>query len=268
MDYTSRYGLEFNPFIKNVKNEVLINTSEYQEVEYRLNNLLNIKGFGLITGGSGRGKTTAVRNWSKKLNEGQYKVIYISLSTLTVVEFYRQLAGEFGIDPCYRKPDNFKLIQDAINSLVLDKRITPVIILDEANYIKTSILNDLKILFNFEMDSKDRAVILLVGLQQLNNTLRLKIHEPLRQRVIMNYNMEELKKEEAKKYINEKLKQAGSYQDVFDSTAIEAIINASNGIARNINKLCNASLVIGNVKNVNIINSEIVMMAFNEIELG
>ena len=83
------------------------------------------------------------------------------------------------------------------------KRITPVFIFDEANYMKSGILNDLKILFNFEMDSKDYAVVLLVGLPQLNNQLRLSSHEPLRQRIIMSHNLENLNEEEAKRYIKE-----------------------------------------------------------------
>ena len=84
---------------------------------------------------------------------------YSSLSTLTVNDFYRNLAAELGAQPAFRKTDNFKIIQDEINRLVLEKRQTPVIIIDEANYIGNAVLNDLKMLFNFEMDSKDRAVV-------------------------------------------------------------------------------------------------------------
>ena len=58
MDYTARYGLEFNPFLKNSK-EVLVETQEYKETIFRLNYLLATKGFGLLTGSAGRGKTTA-----------------------------------------------------------------------------------------------------------------------------------------------------------------------------------------------------------------
>ena len=78
--------------------------------------------------------------------------------------FTRNLATELGAQPAFRKTDNFKIIQDEINRLVLEKRQTPVIIIDEANYIGNAVLNDLKMLFNFEMDSKDRAVVLLSGL--------------------------------------------------------------------------------------------------------
>lgn len=98
-----------------------------------------------------------------------------------------------------------------IARLSIEKRKTPVIIIDEADYINNAILNDLKILFNFEMDSGDRAAILLAGLPKLNSTLRLAIHEPLHQRPVMNYNPEGLSKEEGRSYIHEKLKGAGRY---------------------------------------------------------
>ena len=267
MDYTARYGLEFNPFLKNSK-EVLVQTQEYRETRFRLDYLLSTRGFGVLTGSAGKGKTTAVRSWAASLNPSLYKVIYSSLSTLTVMDFYRNLASELGAVPSYRKTENFKLIQEEITRLVLEKRQVPVIIMDEANYIGTAILNDLKILFNFEMDSRDRAVVLLSGLPQLNNTLRLGIHEPLRQRIVMNYNLDGLSKEEGRAYVLEKLKGAGCMQTVFEDNALEAILNAANGTPRMINKLCNASLLIGNSTNLNIITADAVMQAISDCELG
>lgn len=266
MDYTARYGLEFNPFIKNSK-EVLVETQEYKEALFRLNYLLSTKGFGLLTGSAGRGKTTAIRNWSSSLNPSLYKVVYSSLSTLTVNDFYRNLSQELGAQPAFRKTDNFKIIQNEINRLVLEKRQTPVIIIDEANYISNVVLNDLKMLFNFEMDSKDRAIILLAGLPQLNNILRLSNHEPLRQRIVMNYNIEGMSKSEGRSYIESKLKGAGCTQTVFDDNALEAILNAANGTPRMINKFCNASLLVGNSSNINIITADTVMQAISDCEL-
>ena len=267
MDYTSRYGLEFNPFLKNAK-EVLVETQEYRETLFRLNYLLDTRGFGLLTGGAGKGKTTTVRNWAAGLNPSLYKVVYSSLSTLTVNDFYRRLASELGAQPAFRKTDNFKIIQAEICRLALEKRQTPVIIIDEANYISNAVLNDLKMLFNFEMDSKDRAVVLLCGLPQLNSTLRLSIHEPFRQRLVMNYNVEGMTKAEGRSYINTKLKGAGCTQTVFEENAIEEILNAANGTPRMINKLCNAGLLVGGSTNLNIITADAAMQAINDCELG
>lgn len=267
MDYTSRFGLDFNPFIKNSK-EITIETTEYKESIYRLNILLETRGFGVITGSPGKGKTTIVRNWANSLNPSQYKVIYSPLSTLTVIEFYKRLATQLGLDPKFRKSDNFKNIQSEIIRYAVEKRITPVVIVDEANYINNSILNDLKLLFNFDMDSKDRAVVLLVGLPNLNNTLRLRAHEPLRQRITMNYHLEGMNKEESKNYISQKLKGANCHSNIFSEGALEGIINTSNGVPRVINKICNACMIIGNNKSLDEINNDVVLMAVNEIELG
>ena len=77
MDYFIRYGMEFNPFIKNSK-EILVDTSEHKETLFRLNYLAKTKGFGLLTGSPGRGKTTTVRNWATSLNPALYKVVYSS----------------------------------------------------------------------------------------------------------------------------------------------------------------------------------------------
>jgi len=266
-DYTGRYGLDFNPFIKNT-HDIVIETQDYREITYRLNYLLNNKGFGTLTGGSGCGKTTVVRSWSKELNPSLYKVIYTSLSTLTISEFYRHIASELGLEAMHRKADNFKNIQTEISRYSIEKRITPVIIIDEANHINNAVLTDLKMLFGFEMDSRDRAILLLVGLPQLNNTLRLAANEPLRQRITMNYNLDSLTREEAHEYIKGKLSGAKCIGKVFDENAMEAVVNAANGIPRLLNKICNQSLIIADSKKAGMVDSDIVMLAVNETELG
>lgn len=267
MEYFTRYGLEFNPFIKNSK-DIIVETKERKECICRLDYLAKTKGFGLLTGGAGRGKTTVIRTWANALNSSLYHVVYSSLSTLTANDFYRNLANTLGAEAAFRKPDNFRIIQEEVTRLALEKRKTPIIIIDEANYISNTILNDMKILFNFEMDSRDRAVILLAGLPKLNSTLRLAMHEPLYQRIVMNYNLDGLTKEEGRTYIKEKLKGAGCTQMVFQEAAIEAILNAVDGTPRMINKLCESSMIIGDANKSDLITADIAMNAINECELG
>lgn len=264
---TSRYGLEFNPFIKNSK-DIMIETEEYNELAFRLDYLLQIKGFGLVTGEPGLGKTTSIRKWTSGLNKVAYKIIYIPLSTLTVMEFYRQLALELGVEPKHKKVENFRNIQHAITRYEIEKRMTPIIILDEANYLQSGTLNDLKLLFNFEMDSKDRAVVILVGLPNLRNTLNLNSHEPLRQRIVMNYRLDSLNKNESKKYIESKLKGAGCHMKIFEDSAMEAIINTCGGVPRRINQLCNQCLIVGNIFNKNMIDLDTVTKATDETVVG
>ena len=266
-DYISGFGLEFNPFLKNAK-ESLIPTKECTEVQTRLSFLADTKGFGLITGSAGRGKTTSVRRWAAALNPSLFKVVYSSLSTLTVMEFYRNLAQGLGTEPSFRKTDNFRIIQEEINRYALEKRITPIFIIDEADHLGHKILSDLKILFNFDMDSRDRAVILLVGLPQLNNTLNLSVHEPLRQRLVMNYHMEGITKEEGRLYLKQKLESAGCLHSVFDENATEVLLNSSSGTPRLINKLCNTALMIAGSAGKSIVDAETMRKAIEDSHLG
>ena len=192
---------------------------------------------------------------------------YTCFSTFSPNDFYRNLATELGAQAHYRKPDNFRVIQEELTRLSVEKRKTPVIIIDEANYISSAILNDFKLLFNFEMDSRDRAVVLLSGLPSLNATLRLSIHEPFRQRIIMNYELPAFTKEEGRSYILEKLQGAGAARAIFEDAALEAILNASDGTPRIVNNLCNSCLLIGDSGKSGMITAEIVMQAIinNEI---
>lgn len=263
-----RFGLEGNPFLKSTRNRDIVDTPELAEVMSRLNYLKEWKGFGLITGAPGRGKTTAVKKWAETLNHSAYKVIYIPLSTLTTVEFYRTLAEELGCVPAYRKSENFRQIQEAILRLSLEKKITPVIIIDEANYTSNSILNELKMIFNFSMDSRERAIVLLVGLPVLNNTLNLTIHEPLKQRIVMNYNMESLSMEDGRNYILDKLKTVNCSESIFDENAIQAILNGANGSPRLIDKICNRSLMIAYSFGNDRVDADTVMKAINDTQLG
>lgn len=266
-EYIVRYGLDFNPFVKN-SHDIIIETTDFMELSARLDYLLKNRGFGIVTGGPGRGKTTAVRNYIKGVNTSLYKVVYTSLSTLTVSEFYRHLATEPGLEPAFRKNENFRNIQDEITRCSLEKRLTPVIIIDEASYINNAVLNDLKMLFNFEMDSRDRAVVLLIGLPQLNNTLRLTANEPLRQRITMNYSIDSLTRDESVAYIKSKIAGAKGTMEIFNTNALEAIANASNGIPRVINKICNASMIIAATRKTEYIDADIVMAAVNDMELS
>lgn len=263
MRYIGQFGMEYNPFIKNEK-DIKIDLVEYKQLLHRLKHLEEIKGLGVITGEPGLGKTTTLRYWSSGLNPALYKVIYVPHSTVTVMEFYRLLADEFGLEPSHSKRKNFKGIQEEITRLVIEKRITPVIILDEANYLPSSILNDLKLLMNFEMDSRDRMIILLVGQSALRNTLNLKSNEALRQRVSMNYSVQPMSPDETKLYIDKKLEASGLTFPIVTDSAYVQIQNASKGIPRMVNQIMDKALLLLENRKEREISGEIAMDAINE----
>jgi len=268
MNYWARYGMEFNQFIHNAKKQTVIETAQYKEVQYRLNYLKEMKGFGVLTGGAGTGKTTSIRNWQMTLDPSQYKVIYISLTTVTTIEFYREMSLQLGMESRFKKIENYHQIQEAVNRLVLEKNITSVVLLDEADHLSSSILCDIKVLFSFEMESKDRAIVVMTDLPIFNNTLRLNANEPLRQRIIMNYNMAPLSEEDGLQYIHGKLDSCSCHQPVFLPEAERAILNASGNALREVNKICDRCLLLGDARKAETINAELAMDAINDAALS
>lgn len=264
MNYILKYGIEYNPFVKNSNNDIRIELENHNQIMFRLKHLEEIKGIGLITGEPGLGKTTSIRHWSKNLNSNIYKVIYIAHSTITVHEFYRELCDKLGIEQHHSKRINMVQIQNEIKRLSIEKRITPVIILDEANYLSSQILNDLKIILNFEMDSKEPYILLLVGQNIIRNSLNMKANEALKQRISMNYSLTGLSHEESKKYIDDKLKHAGLNTNIFTSEGYNQIIGASNGIPRKINQIMDKALLFLENRKKDLIDEDIAMGAIDE----
>jgi len=186
--YKTYWGMEFNPFDKGIKEKDYYKTADFIESSKRLEYLKNIKGIGLFTGLPGTGKTYSLKSFVHNLNPSLYKVIYMQLTTISTNEFYKSLALALGLEPSYRKIDNYRKIQERIMALYKDQKTTLIIIIDEAQYLSRSILADLKLLMNFEMDSKNYAALILAGQPTLNNVLSLQIHEALKQRIVINYN--------------------------------------------------------------------------------
>ena len=190
------------------------------------------------------------------------------MSSTTVIDFYRQLCFGLGIIPAFRKSDMFKQIQECIINFVKNKKIKVIICVDEAQYLKTDILNDLKILMNFEMDSKNYFTLILSGQPILNDLLNRNVHEALRQRITISYNFSGITKEELTDYITSRLKLAHGNSEIFTPSAIETIYNSSNGSIRVVNNIITKSLIISSSKCKNVIDSDDILEAFNDLSLG
>lgn len=265
--YETYFGMKCNPFNKDIALDNTFETQDFKEMQGRLKYLVKTKGIGLFTGASGLGKTYSVKYFCKKLNTSLYKVAYLTLSTVTVMDFYKSFCIELGIEPKTRKIDMFKQIQERIKNLVKDRKITPIIILEEAQYLRTDVLNDLKMLLNFEMDSKDMVVLIMVGQPILNDILSRNVHEALTQRIVVNYTFNGLCLEEVKEYITTRLRLAGINENIFDEAALKAISSNCNGSVRKLNSLIKNCLLICCNTNENTITANTVMMAENTLNL-
>ena len=267
MMFTAYWEMQFNPFSKHAPAKYSFESEDFKQATARLKHLCEIKGIGVFTGTPGTGKTFTIKQYTDALNPSLYKVFYLPLSSVTVLEFYRALAFGLGIVPPYKKIDLFNSIQERILSLSKDKRITTVIICDEGQYLNTKILNDLKIIMSFNMDSESHAAFVIAGLPALAGTLSISAHEALAQRVVINYAFSGLSKGETTEYIGSRLKSCGAGINIFAENALEALWGCCGSSPRVINALAEKCLIIGAQKGVKVIDAEIVMLAKNEISL-
>jgi type II secretory pathway predicted ATPase ExeA len=265
--YRAYWGMEFNPFSNEIKEKQLFHGKDYEETIKRLEYLRTIRGIGLLTGASGTGKTCTLRAFTSDLNSTLYKAVYLSMTTITINDFYKDLATGLGLEPSFRKIDNFRLIQERIQMMYKDQRITLLLIIDEAQYLHKGILTDLKLLMNFQMDSQNYAILVLCGQPHLNNILSMGIHEALRQRIVINYNYQGLQPQEVKEYVKNRMEQCGVKTSIFADSALEALHGCCGGSIRKLNTLVLKALMIGCEKEEKEIDTETIMDAVSEMEL-
>lgn len=265
--FLSYYGLEENLFNKEISSEVSYKSKDYENVINRLNYLKEIKGISLITGTPGLGKTYTLRCFVDSLNKDMYKVIYISPTNLGKFEFFGNIAKQLNINvgACY-KDELYENIQQEIKRLYKEQRISVVIIVDDAQNLNPKIIKDLKILFDFQMDSKDYTTIVLSGDESLRKELSKIDYEAIRQRIVINYKYCGLDRNEVKEYIKTRLELSKQKSEIFTEEALNGLYNASKGNPRRLNSLVINCLMLGYQGKKDKIDGETVMSAKYEMD--
>ena len=266
--YKEHWKINFDPFKEKITAKNSFESNDFVQAQARFEYLKQNPSLAVLTGQPGSGKTHSLRCFVSTLPKNLFKVVYIPLSTVTVLDFYKSIAYGLGTEVSSKKVTLFRSIQERIISLSKDKKVVPVIIIDEAQYLKTEVLNDIKLLLNFSMDSKNYALMILAGQEPLGSTLNKSIHESLKQRIAINFNYSGIDQNEVPEYINTRIKLCGGSIELFDDNALESIKSCCEGSFRVLNNLLSKSLMIGAQKQASCINTDIVMMAQNEVELA
>jgi len=243
--YENFYGLIEKPF-QIVPNPSYLYMSPGHEnaLTYMEYGLMENVGFILLTGKVGTGKTTLVRHIMNQF-ETEKEIAVIFNTDVTSDELIYLILRSFELEPIHgSKTRNLEIFyQFLIEKYAQNKQV--LLIIDEAQNLSDEALEGVRMLSNLQSDDQNLIQIMLVGQPELKDRLQQPGHKPFAQRIAVNFFLSGLTHTETRSYIAYRLEKAGGKPDIFNPEAVDMIFQASGGIPRTINLLCDAALVYG-----------------------
>ncbi len=246
--YKAFYNLQRNPFEISPDPSFLFPTKRHNEALAALYyGVRRHKGFVVMTGEVGTGKTLLVRCLLQLLNKNNVSYAYIFNSRLSPLEFLQYVAGDFGL-PASGK-NKSELLMELSNFLIGRhlKKMTTVLVVDEAHHVSEEVLEEIRLLTNLETTQEKLLQILLVGQPELDEKLDSVQLRQLKQRIALRSQLEALSLDETRGYIHRRLELAGATAEaakvLFPEETIERVHRHSRGIPRLINTICENALI-------------------------
>lgn len=265
--YQEHFNLTREPFSIAPDPAFLYLSDSHNEALSHLIYGLSHGGFIMISGEVGTGKTTVLRNLLNSI-PSKTDVAFILNPRLTAIELLETICEEFSL----KEPDQpSQTIKQYINSLNkflrendnLDR--SAVLIIDEAQNLSASVLEQIRLLTNIETDSKKLLRIILIGQPELEEMLSRTELRQLAQRITARYRLNPLNRGETKTYIQHRLQVAGTESIIFKDSAIDTVYKISKGIPRLINLLCDRAMLGAYALDLNEVSSSIIRQSREEV---
>jgi general secretion pathway protein A len=261
--YKKFYGLTRNPFEVSPDPYFFCPTSRHTEALANLAyGVLRRKGFVVLTGEVGTGKTLLVRCLLEALTRNKVAFAYMYNPMVSVREFFTHVISEFGLLASQIRNKSDALAR--LNNFLLERSrhdLTTALVVDEAQLLSWELLEEIRLLTNLETTKHKLLQIVLVGQPELEQKLDSQQLRQLKQRVGMRCTLKPLETKELRDYIHRRLQLAGANSHaaaIFPDEAIAVIQQISRGLPRLVNTLCENSLLLGFGHNLRQITPEIV----------
>jgi general secretion pathway protein A len=267
--YKEFFGLRANPFNVNPDPRYLFLTRHTEEALACLTyGIQSRKGFVLLTGEVGTGKTTLINKLLEWLRLQQVATAFIFNPRMNVAQFLDYMVADFGI-PCDSRSKSQILLR--LYNWLLDRYRageTAVLIIDEAQNLSEELLEEIRLMTNLETFTEKLLQIVLVGQPELEQKLKLPQLRQLRQRLTLRAKTHPLSLEETRAYVVQRLRIAGSNgQNIFDPEAVTAIHKYAQGIPRVVNLICEHCLVSAFVDQQKVVSSIVVDAVAHDFDL-
>jgi len=282
MDVVLMYEIFYNfantPFSRTIPSKNLYKGNDSDELIERLIYAAQKQLFAIVIGDCGCGKTTTLRRFCDETYGGHYvgdsnapgravgnfHPLYIADSKLTPRTFYKTILEQMGFESKYFRNDAKRQLHKEIEIMKGLNGSLPVVIVDEAHLLSREMLEEIRFLLNFKMDSQSPMALILSGQTELWDKLKRQSYAAIRQRVDIQCVVGRLDRAKTDEYIISQLEYAGTDREIFTEAAIDEVFKFSSGIPRQINKACTESLVYGAQNRKTIIDDRMVKLVVEQ----
>jgi general secretion pathway protein A len=266
--YAAYFGLKENPFKLTPEPGYLFLSQQHRDaLNYLIYGIKEKKGFVLISGDIGTGKTTICRKLLNLLDPSVETALIFN-TAMSEVELLEEVVKEFGIE-ISREAGTRKGYVDALNEFLLQNFAAgknAVLLIDEAQNLSHGVLEQIRMLSNLETEKEKLLQIILIGQPEIKTTLTKPALRQLNERITVRYDLKPLAAGEVAAYIDHRLSVAGGPGKIqFTKGAYRQVFDFSEGIPRRVNALCDRALLIAYTKNVVKIDRRIIRHAARDI---
>jgi general secretion pathway protein A len=269
--YEAFFGLKENPFTLSPDPRYLYLSPQHREA---LNCLIygihEKKGFMVITGGIGTGKTTLCRSLLAGLDDSVATALIFN-PALSDIELLKTVNQEFGVR-MGRGRGTKKRYLDALNAFLMQNFAAgknAVLLIDEAQNLPHGVMEQIRMLSNLETVREKLIQIILLGQPELLRLLALPSLRQLNERITVRYDLKPLAREDVQHYVGHRIAAAGGRTDaIFVQGSHGPIYRASRGIPRRINAICDRALLVAYGKDLRTVDRRLVRAAIRDIGPG
>jgi general secretion pathway protein A len=262
-DIKATFGLKKVPFTREVT--VPWQSEIFADPIADLTTVIANRMSGALIAPAGTGKTNVLRALVGGLSEARYRASYLKVTSLSKRDFCRELTRAIGIESAGTYPSLVRSLQDGVEEIALAHGLRLVIVLDEAHDMRPDVLAILRILTNFDMDSRLLLSLILCGQPPLAKLLARADLLAVRQRIAHCATLRLLSRDESKSYIDHRMTEAGAQSTPFDPHSLEAVYEISRGNLRAIDHLARKSLEIAAKQGVPTVDETIVVAARKQL---